>query len=159
TRSTLVHFNFYTPTIDAGGFLKMTRTSHSSSRRPRTPWTRERLVHERAIALGMSLERSSKSSYSSALQSYISFCTSHHFPVDPPVDTLSLYVVYMCAHIKPQSVESYLSGICHGLEPFYLHVRDSRRHRLVTQTLAGCKKLYAAPTQRKTPLQLSQLTE
>jgi hypothetical protein len=99
-----------------------------SSRQPlRTPWTRERLVHERAVALGCAIEPGTASSYSSALQSYLAFCKSHNFPIDPTPDTLSFFVVFMCHHIKPKSVESYLSGICNQLEPFFPIVRESRR--------------------------------
>jgi len=129
----------------------------SSRKSPRTPWTRERLVRERAVALSLTIEPSSKAAYSSALQSYISFCTSHHFPIEPTVDTLSFFIVFMCSHIKPQSVESYLSGISSSLEPFYSNVRDIRRHHLVTKTLAGCKKMHTSPVHRKEPLDVTHL--
>lgn len=63
----------------------------------------------------------------------------------------------MSHHIKPSSVDSYLSGICNQLEPFYPDVRDARRHRLVTQTLRGCKKIRAVATHRKRPLRRAEL--
>ena len=74
----------------------------------RVPWTRERLVHERTIALGCAIERSSLASYSSAFHSYMSFCFAHGFSLEPTPDTLSFFMVYMCHHIKP------LNLICLG---------------------------------------------
>jgi hypothetical protein len=134
-------------------------TPTPSSRQPlRAPWTRERLEHERAVALGNAIDASSAAAYSSALQSYISFCRSHGFSIDPTPDTLSFYTVYMCHHIKPESVNSYLSGICNQLEPYYPHARPNRRHQLVARTLRGCKKLRAVATTRKRPLMRSELS-
>ena len=135
----------------------MNVTTPRSRQPPRTAWTVERLKHERALALGYTLEPASLASYSSALHSYITFCTLHSFPVEPTPDTLSFFVVFMCHHIKPQSVQAYLSGICNQLEPFFANVREVRNHRLVTKTLAGCKKLRAAPVSRKDPLSRSDL--
>jgi hypothetical protein len=81
--------------------------SHPSHRRPpRVAWSRDRLQHERAIAHGFALEPASVASYSSALQSYITFFQLHSFPIEPSPDTLSFYVVYMCHYIKPKSVKS-----------------------------------------------------
>jgi hypothetical protein len=95
--------------------------------------------------------------YSSALRSYISFCTAHHFSIAPTPDTLSFFTVYMCHHIKPSSVSAYLSGVCIQLEPFYPDVRSRRLHPLVTRTLRGCKKMRAVGTTRKRPLLHSEL--
>jgi hypothetical protein len=125
--------------------------------RDRSPWTRERLEKERAIAIGASIDTSSAASYSSALNSYITFCRIHEFPVEPTFDTFSFYIVFMCHHIKPKSVDSYLSGICNQLEPFFPKVREIRRHRLVAKTLQGCKKLRGCATSRKRPLTRSEL--
>jgi hypothetical protein len=131
------------------------------ARSPRQPvreaWTLERLVHERAVALGCAIEQSSAATYTSALQSYLSFCALHNFPPEPTPDTLSFFVVYMSHHIKPQSVESYLSGICNQLEPFHPSVRAIRRHPLVTKTLAGCKKIRAVGVSRKRPITRAEL--
>jgi hypothetical protein len=63
----------------------------------------------------------------------------------------------MCHHIKPQSVQSYLSGICSQLEPFFPAVRDIHKHPLVTKTLAGCKKFRAVGASCKLPLSRSDL--
>jgi hypothetical protein len=100
-------------------------TSHVRARQPqREPWTRERLVCERAIALGQAIDVSTWKNYGSALNSYLSFVRMHNIEVEPTADTLSLYTVYMSHHIKPDSVDTYLSGICHQLEPYFPNVRD-----------------------------------
>lgn len=131
---------------------------NTSSRQPhRVAWSRERLEHERAIALGFALEPASIASYSSALQSYLTFCRLHNFPVEPTPDTLSFYVVYMCHHIKPTSVKSYLSGICSQLEIFYPTVRVTRRSQIVVRTLLGCTKLRAVASSRKRPISNTEL--
>jgi hypothetical protein len=98
-----------------------------TSRQPhRDPWSLERLLHERAIAMGMALEPGSRSSYSSALNSYITFCRSHNLPIEPSVDTFSFYIVFTCTFIKADSVDSYLSGICNCLEADFPTVRVIR---------------------------------
>jgi hypothetical protein len=115
------------------------------------------LEREQAIAIGSSIDASSAAAYSSALNSYIAFCNTHQFPVEPTVDTLSFYTVYMCHYIRPKSVDSYLSGICNQLEPFFPNIRTLRRHHVVTRTLRGCKKLRACGTNRKCPLARADL--
>lgn len=130
-----------------------------SSRQPvREVWSRERLLHERNIALGSVLEPSSLSSYSSAVQSYVTFCRTHDFPIDPTTDTISFYITYMCHYIKPKSVSSYLSGICNQLEVFYPDIRRNCSHPIVKRTLKGCKKIHKSVASRKRPLQRSELT-
>ncbi|KIY44010.1 hypothetical protein FISHEDRAFT_52666 [Fistulina hepatica ATCC 64428] len=123
----------------------------------RAPWTLERLRIERLIAIGASIDLSSHAAYSSALQSYLTFCRSHHLPIDPTVDTLTFFIVYMSHYIKPSSVNSYLSGICSQLEPFFPDVRHTRSTQLVRRTLTGCLKLYSSPTTRKRPLRRQEL--
>jgi len=130
----------------------------SSSRQPlREAWTKDRLLRERTIAIASAIEPGSASSYSSALNSYINFCSLHDFPVEPTPDTLSFFAVYMCHHIKPKSVDSYLSGICNQLEPFFPDVRAHGHHRLVVKTIQGCKKLHPSAPSRKRPLTRSDL--
>ena len=123
----------------------------------RLAWSHKRLVRERSIAIGNSISPSTSSSYSSALESYLNFCRIHKIPVEPNPDTLSFYVVYMCHHIQPRSVLSYLSGICNQLEIFFPNIRINRRHHLVTKTMAGCECLHSRPTKRKEPLQTVHL--
>ena len=67
----------------------------------RVAWSKEQLVHERAIALRNVIDKSTLSNYSSALNSYLNFVKLHNLPVDPTPDTLSLFTVYMCHHINP----------------------------------------------------------
>ena len=116
------------------------------SRQPtRLPWTKERLLHEQAVALGSDIDISSASAYSSTLKSYLTFCHTHTLPTDPTPNTLSFYVVYMSHHIKPTSVESYLSGICNQLELFYPDVRRNHHSSLMTCTLHGSKSCAPSP--------------
>ena len=79
----------------------------------------EQLIYEHAVALGSNLDPSTLLVYSSHLQSYLTFCKTHHFSITPTPDTLSFYVIYMSHHISPSSVASYLSGICNRLQPFF----------------------------------------
>jgi hypothetical protein len=123
----------------------------------RLPWSRERLIHARAAALSLALERSTSAVYSSALQSYLRFCHIHGFGIEPTPQTMSFYVVYMCHHISPNSIATYLSGIIHELEPFYPSTRDACHHRLVTKTLQGCKKDRATNKRRKRALTRAEL--
>lgn len=116
-------------------------------------------MHERSIALGMAIDESSLANYTSALNSYITFCRMHGFPIDPTPDTLSFYAVYICHHIKPSSVGTYLSGICNQLEVYFPEVRKARSSALVKRTLQGCKRLKESPTIRKSALTTSQLTD
>jgi len=131
---------------------------HPFPRQPlRLPWACVWLIHEQGITLGCAINASSSTSYSSTLKSYLFFCHSHDFPIDPTPDTLSFFTVYMSHHIKLSSVNSYLSSICNQLEPFFPDVHCNRQHPLVTRTLCGCKKLHALPTSHKQPLSCAEL--
>jgi hypothetical protein len=128
------------------------------SRQPsREAWTLDRLIHERSIALGSALDKSTYSNYTSALNSYIAFCKLHNCPIYPTEDTLSFYVVYMSHHIKPDSVDTYLSGICNQLEVHFPHVRTVRSSLLVSRTLKGCRRLHGSTVNRKHPLTITDL--
>lgn len=129
-----------------------------SSRQPkRAAWSQDRLEYERSIALGYTLEPSSIASYTSALHSYVSFCRTHDFPIEPTPDTLSFFIVYRCHYLKPKSVKSYLSGICNQLEVFYPDVCAARKSQLVTRTLTGCTKKRAIGTSRKRGITMADL--
>ena len=117
----------------------------------------DRLVNERSISLGYSLDSSSFGAYTSALNSYITFCNLHHLPIDPTPDTLSFYIVFLSSHINPKSVNSYLSGICRQLEPFYPEIRHHRKSLLVSRTMAGCLRRFGTPTKRKKPFSHADL--
>ena len=130
----------------------------STSRQPHLDaWTIERLINERSISLGYSLDTSSFGTYTSALNSYITFCNIHNLPVEPTQDTLSFYVVFLSSHINPDSVKSYLSGICRQLEPFFPDIRHNRKSMLVSRTMTGCMRRFGSPVKRKTPLSRANL--
>jgi hypothetical protein len=135
----------------------MIQPTIKSRQRHRVAWTRERLLHERSLAMGQSIDISTWKTYGSALNSYLSFVRMHNFPVEPTPDTFSFYTVFMCHNIKPDSVDSYLSGICHQLEPYFPSVRSIRNSTICKRTLAGCKRLRGIPTNRKRALTMDDL--
>jgi hypothetical protein len=90
------------------------------------------LACERSIDLGLALDPSTTQTYSLALNSYITFCNLHHFPLEPTVNTLSFFVTYMAAHINPRSVNNYLSGVCSLLEEWYPQVQQNRRSLIIS---------------------------
>ncbi|EIM82747.1 uncharacterized protein STEHIDRAFT_34578, partial [Stereum hirsutum FP-91666 SS1] len=81
----------------------------------------------------------------------------HDLSTTPTEDTLSLYVAWQCSHIKPESVSTYLSGICTTLEPLFPNIRQIRNSYLVTKTLAGCRKRFSTPIRRKEPLTIDDI--
>ena len=81
----------------------------------------------------------------------------HEYPLEPSPNTLSLFTVYMCHHIKPDSVGTYLSGICHQLEPYFPNIRTSHNSALVHHTLQGCKRIHAIPMSCKRALTIGDL--
>ena len=123
----------------------------------RQPWPHEKLVREQALALSNSLDLSTQKNYGSACNSYLSFIRDHDLSVEPTPDTLSFYVVYMCHHIGPRSVATYLSGIVSELQPYFPSVREARHSRIVKRTLKGCHKMKAKPVTRKRTLTLSEV--
>ena len=132
--------------------------SHRPSRQPaREAWSHDRLLRERAIALGQAIDTSTLNSYSSALNSYLNFVRLHDLPVEPTPDTLSFFAVFMSHHIEPRSVLNYLSGICQQLEPYFDNVRTARRSALVERTMKGCLRLKGSPTKRKRALTFDDL--
>lgn len=128
------------------------------ARQPRRePWSRERLIHERSIALANALDSSTQVTYNSHLQSYLNFCKIHGFPTDPTSDTLSFFIVYMSKHINPRSLPGYLSGIISRLEPMFPEVRENAKKPIVRRTLQGCKRLNPKAITRKRPLDYGDL--
>ena len=81
--------------VTAEGYRVMTPLLTVTKRSVRKPWSLEKLVRERAVALGFALDKSTHRAYASHLQSYVDFCDAHGFPLDPTPDTLSFYIVYM----------------------------------------------------------------
>ena len=135
----------------------MIRISPTSRQPQRVTWTMEHLVNKHSISLRYSLNTSSFGTYISALNSYLTFCNLHHLPVDPTPDTLSFYVVFLSTHIKPDSINSYLSGICQQLKPFFLDVHQNHKSLLVSQTLTRCMRRFGTPVKQKTPLSHADL--
>ncbi|KAI0092910.1 hypothetical protein BDY19DRAFT_867929, partial [Irpex rosettiformis] len=119
--------------------------------------TRKRLEYERAVALGYAIDHSTHCAYSSHLQSYLTFCKLHGFPIEPTPDTLSFFTVYMSHQIKPSSVDAYLSGISNQLEPFFPHVHQARKFPLVARTLAGCKRMLGSSSICKRPISIDDI--
>lgn len=74
--------------------------------------------------MGMTLHRSSIAAYNSRLNPYLTFCRIHSRPVAPSVDTLSLFIVFMSAYIRPDSVAAHLAGVCNRLESEFPVVRQ-----------------------------------
>ena len=130
----------------------------SSSKQPTRPaWTLQQLVYERSILLGMAIDAATHLSYTSALNSYLTFCKLHNFDIDPTPETLSLYITYQSTFINPKSVDSYLSGIANQMESFFPDVRKNRHSALVSRTLKGAKRRHGVPIRRKNPLSLEDL--
>ena len=128
------------------------------SRQPnRVAWSREHLLHARAVALGHVIDRSTLSNYNSALNSYLHFVKIYELPVEPTPDTLSLYTVYMCHHINPRSVNTYLSGISQQLESAFPTVKLAPNSLLVCRTLQGCMRMRGVATIRKRALTTDDL--
>jgi leucyl-tRNA synthetase len=117
----------------------------------------DRLLHERSILLGMAIDNSTASAYTSATNSYLTFCKIHNIPIDPTSETLSYYIMFQSSHINPKSVESYLSGICNNLEPFFPDICSNCASALVKWTLKGALHRHGWPTKRKSPLTTAQL--
>lgn len=123
-----------------------------SRQKAREPWTLEKLHHKRCLALGSAIDSSTLGPYNSALNSYITFCKIHKFPIQPNVDNFSYFIVFMCSHIKPDTISSYLSGICNHLENFFPDVREIHNSPIVSRTLKGCRRLKGSAVKRKSPL-------
>ena len=120
-------------------------------------WSKGKLVHECAIALGNVMDKSTLSNYSSALNSYLNFVTQHDFPVKLTSETLSFFTVYMCHHINPWSVNTYLTGISQQLETYFPDIKNARNSPLVHRTLQGCMRMRGRATVCKRALTVDDL--
>ena len=105
-------------------------------------WSWEHLLHEYTITLGHTLNNSTITTYSSHLQSYLTFCKLHNFALKPNTVMLSFYIVSMSQHIKPNSMSQYLSGIVSSLEPHCANVQEACKSHLISCTLLGVHKLW-----------------
>ena len=112
----------------------------------------EHLNAELAINLGMAIDHSTHSSYTSTLNSYITFCRLHGFDIEPTPKMLAPYVTFQSTYINPKSVDTYLSGICNQIETHFPRVHDTRKSMLISCALQGAKWQFGVPTHRKLPL-------
>ena len=112
--------------------MNLMQISSSSKQPTRLAWTLQQLVYERSILLGMAIDTATHLSYTSTLNSYLTFCKLHDFDIDPTPETLSLYVTYQSTFINPKSVDSYLSSIANQMESFFPEVqkKSSQRPRI-----------------------------
>ena len=95
----------------------------SSSKQPARPaWMLQQLVYEHSILLSMAINTATHLFYTSALNTYLTFCKLHDFDIGPTPETLSLYVIYQSMFINPKSIDSYLSGIANQMESFFPEV-------------------------------------
>lgn len=69
--------------------------------------------------------------YFSHLKSYFCFINMHNLKLEPSPLNLALYIIYMSEHIKPSSIELYLTGICHYLSIEFPMVNQWRDNPLV----------------------------
>ena len=125
----------------SGGVNTMIISQWQSCQPAHVAWSWDKLLCECAIALGQAIDSPTLNTYSSALNSYLTFIHLHDLPVGPTPDMLSLYTIFMSHHIKPSSVTSYLSGICQQLEPYFPNVHSACNSSLVNRTIKGsmCK--------------------
>jgi hypothetical protein len=130
----------------------MIRISNTSRQPGRDAWTMDRLNSELTINLGMAIDRATHDNYTSALNSYLTFCRLHCLDVEPTPRNLALFITFQSTYINPKSVDTYLSGIANQLEPHFPGVRAARKSVLVSRTLRGAKRRYGVPTTRKLPL-------
>ena len=136
----------------------MLTITHPSSRQPsRLPWTIDTFIHECTVAASNSIDLSTQQTYGSALNSWLAFVEMHHFPIEPSIDTLSFFVVYMSHHISPWSVKLYLSGLVQLLEPKFPQIREIRSSLLVSRVMKGCLKMRNQEVKRKKPLSIGDL--
>ena len=129
--------------------IHITPTSRQPSQQP---WTMECLIHEQSILLRMVINNTTANTYSSATNSYLTFCQIHSIPIKPLPKTLSYYITFQSTHINPKSVQSYLSSICNNLEPFFPDIWANRTSVLVKHMLKGALRRHGRPTNRKAPL-------
>ena len=105
----------------------------------------------------MAIDHSTHGTYTSTLNSYITFCCLHDFYIEPTPCTLALYITFQSAHINPKSIYSYLSGIANQLETHFPEVHVSHKCMLVACVLQGTSWHFGVPTHRTLPLTMANL--
>ncbi len=122
-------------------------------RRPRTarsPATLASIDARVAFLQAAATELSTQKGYATGARDYISFCITHHLPLDPTPSTLARYIAYTSRFIR--SAPKYLSGARHFLQDIYPDFRRNRAHPLVQATIHGSRKVHADSVTRKLPL-------
>lgn len=112
-----------------------------------------------------SLARSTKSSYLSGLNSFLSFCICLNLPPIPTVDTLCAYVSDACRTVSartnkplsPNTIQGYLAAIADSFEHLYPDIRLATNSARVRKVMRGVKVQFSLPVNRKEPLTLSDL--
>ena len=107
---------------------------------------------ELTINLGMVLDWATHHSYSSALNSYLTFCQLHDLDIKPVQQTLALFITFQSTHINLKSVDMYLSSIANQLESHFPDVQAACKSPLISCALQGAKWHYSVPTSCKLPL-------
>ena len=100
----------------------MISISTLSRQPPRAAWTLDHLNYEQSILLELSIDSTTAATYSSATNSYLTFCKKHQLSMELMAETLSYYITYQTHFISPDSIDSYLSRIINQLEPYYQDV-------------------------------------
>ncbi len=148
TSSSFEHYLFSASMRWVGGHTGMNLWLGVQACQPkRAAWTLDCLWSQQAIYLSNCLDASTKITYQSGMNSYITFCNLHHLDLEPLPDTLSFFISYMAHQTGPSgktisiwTISSYLSGIAHHLEPFYPSIRSIRKHPLVIKMIQGAEK-------------------
>ena len=129
-----------------GAGVLMFQISPMSRQPKREAWTMEHLIIECSISLSYTLDTSSFGTYTSALNSYLTFCDLYGLPADPTPDTLLFYVAFLSTHIKPDSINSYFLGICQQVKPVFPGIHHNCNGMLVFCTMTGCIRQFGTPT-------------
>ena len=84
----------------------MISISTLSRQPPRAAWTLDHLNYEQSILLELSIDSTTAATYSSATNSYLTFCKKHQLSMEPMAETLSYYITYQTHFISPDSIDS-----------------------------------------------------
>ena len=124
---------------------------------PRAAWTLDHLNYEQSILLGLFINSTTAAMYSSATNSYLTFCKKHHLSIEPTAETLSYYIIYQTHFISPNSINSYLSSIVNQLKLYYPDIHKRQGSLLVKCTLRGALRLRSKGVCYKKPLSVCDL--
>jgi hypothetical protein len=112
-------------------------------------WTLECLNAELTINFGLAIDRSTHDCYSSAPNSYLTFCRIHNFNIEPTLCTLTLFVMFQSVLINLKSVVPFWdSQPAGGPLPQCAGCLKEHPHNLCS---AGCETLLWHPHVLQTP--------